>query len=67
MLEHGNKLILADGGMGETKTIQKIGRGLRRTKGKDTVDIVDFLDLKNPNLIRHTGFRISLYSDQGWI
>jgi superfamily II DNA or RNA helicase len=60
-------VILADGGMGETKTIQKIGRGLRTTKDKDTVDIIDFLDLQNNYLLRHTGFRLAIYSEQGWI
>jgi len=60
-------VILADGGMGETKTLQKIGRGLRKTKDKDTVDIVDFLDLHNYHLTRHTGHRLFIYSSQGWI
>ena len=53
--------------MGETKTIQKIGRGLRVTEDKDTVDIVDFMDLHNHHLTRHTGFRLAIYSKQGWI
>jgi superfamily II DNA or RNA helicase len=60
-------VILADGGMGETKTLQKIGRGLRTTEDKDSVDIVDFLDLKNNHLIRHTGFRLGIYSENNWI
>lgn len=39
-----NILILAAGGKARTKTIQRLGRGLRTTKDKKSVLVIDFLD-----------------------
>jgi hypothetical protein len=40
---------------------------MRRTKGKNQAIIVDFLDLGNRHNITHTGDRLAIYSDLGWI
>lgn len=60
-------IINAAGEKSETLTLQKIGRGLRRTDEKDEVIIVDFFDDSHFYLISHFGFRFSLYCEQGWI
>ena len=60
-------LILAGSGRNEKQLLQKIGRVLRRTKGKDQAIIVDFLDLGSRHLILHTGDRLGVYADLGWL
>lgn len=58
-------VINAGGGKDENRTIQTIGRGLRRTETKDTVTLVDFLDTPR-YLAEHTVYRITTYIKQGW-
>ena len=59
-------VINACGGKSEIATLQKIGRGLRKTEGKESVIIVDFLD-KRKNLAEHSIERISIYRKKGWL
>jgi len=59
-------VIYASGGMSDTMTLQVIGRGLRRTKDKDKVEIVDFLDTYK-YLSTHTVNRIQTYVESGWL
>jgi superfamily II DNA or RNA helicase len=59
-------IINAAGGKSEISVLQTIGRGLRRTKEKDTVTVVDFLDL-GKYLSEHTVERLSIYSKNGWL
>jgi len=60
-------VIIAGGGKSEVQTLQKLGRGLRKTKDKDSVTIVDFLDLSHFHLIRQTGERLATYSEYGFL
>lgn len=60
-------LINASAGKKDLVTLQKIGRGLRRTEDKDRVVIVDFFDPCHMYLIRQFGERVSLYCDKGWL
>ena len=60
-------VVLAGGGKSEIQTLQGVGRGLRRTEGKDSVVIVDFLDLSHNHLTRQTGERLGIYSDMNWL
>ena len=60
-------VILSGGGKSEIQTLQGIGRGLRKTKDKDEVVIIDFLDLTHTHLIRQTGERLAIYSENSWI
>jgi superfamily II DNA or RNA helicase len=62
-----NTIILAHLGKSELKTLQNIGRGLRRSDEKDTVTIVDFYDPSHNHLIRHFGERLCLYFDFNWV
>jgi superfamily II DNA or RNA helicase len=59
-------IINAAGGKSEISILQTIGRGLRRTKDKNTVVIVDFLD-SGRYLSEHAIERLSIYSQNGWI
>jgi len=59
-------VVNACGGKSEIMTLQAIGRGLRRTKDKEEVIIVDFFDNSHHYLISHFGERITLYMDNGW-
>ena len=62
-----NTIILAHLGKSELKTLQNIGRGLRRSDDKDTVTIVDFYDSSHNYLIKHFGERLCLYFDMHWV
>ena len=62
-----NAVICASGGKSEIKTLQSIGRGLRKTKEKDEVFIYDFLDTSHRFLIEHFGERMICYSENNWI
>ena len=59
-------VVNACGGKGEIMTLQAIGRGLRSTKDKSEVIVVDFLDI-GKFLSIHAIKRISLYIEQGWM
>ena len=60
-------IINAAGGRSEIATLQTIGRGLRKTKDKDIVNIVDFFDPSSPFLVEHFGERLCLYYEMGWL
>ena len=60
-------VINAGGGKSEIRTIQAIGRGLRKTKDKDTVTIVDFFDPSSTYFVNHFSYRLCLYFEQGWL
>jgi superfamily II DNA or RNA helicase len=57
----------AGGGKDELGVIQTIGRGLRRTHGKDEVIIYDIFDPSHHYLISHFGERITLYMELEWL
>lgn len=61
-----DSVVLAGGGLSEIQTLQKVGRGLRRTKEKDKVLIVDFLDTTHSFLRRHSRERRKIYVAEGW-
>lgn len=60
-------VINASGGKSEVAVLQKIGRGLRRTKGKTEVIIYDFFDNSIGFFVAHFGERFALYCDAGWV
>jgi superfamily II DNA or RNA helicase len=60
-------VINAAGGKSEIAVLQGIGRGLRATAEKDSVLIVDFLDLSHHYLIAHFGERLAIYSAMDWL
>ncbi len=57
-------VILAFGGKANTRTLQAIGRGLRRTKDKKRVEIIDFLDPYR-FLAEHVVARLNIYKKEG--
>jgi len=54
------------GGKSDIRTVQIAGRGLRTTKDKDEIIIVDFLD-PYKYLAQHAIQRIRIYIENGWI
>jgi len=54
-------IILAGDVKANLPTLQKMGRGLRRTDGKTKVTIWDFFDRSSKYFVDHFGERISLY------
>ena len=60
-------VINACGGKSEIMTLQAIGRGLRKTKDKEEVIIVDFFDESHNFLVKHFGKRVTLYMENGWL
>ena len=59
-------IIVAGGGMSEIKAIQKVGRGLRKTATKDSVQVIDFSDLSHKYLRKHSRERVKAYRERGW-
>jgi superfamily II DNA or RNA helicase len=59
--------INAAGQKSEIATLQALGRGLRTTKDKKTVLIIDFKDTGNKYLRRHFRARYAIYKKNGWI
>jgi superfamily II DNA or RNA helicase len=62
-----NAVINAGGGKSEIRTLQNIGRGLRKTTEKDTVWIIDIFDNTHKYLIEHFGERLCCYMDNEWL
>lgn len=52
-------VILASGGKGSVRFLQRIGRGMRLSEGKSEVLVFDFNDWFNPTLSRHSKQRKS--------
>ena len=59
--------INASGGRTEIGTLQKIGRGLRKTKDKSSVLIIDFHDTCHPMLENQFKERMKMYVKNGWV
>jgi superfamily II DNA or RNA helicase len=59
-------LILVGGGESHIKLLQRIGRGLRRKEGDNTLYIHDFMDLHNKYLKRHSLARLEVYRGEGF-
>lgn len=58
-------VVLAGGGKGRLKTIQKVGRSLRPKSGDNTTIVVDFRDRFNVVTHAHFKKRKSLYDEMG--
>lgn len=56
-----SSIVLACGGESTIRSIQRIGRGIRKTKGKEDVVIVDFIDSFHEILLRHSRKRMKTY------
>jgi len=59
-------IILAGGGKSPIKNLQRLGRGLRKTDGKNEVEIVDFYDRGTRWLLSHSRERKNLWENQGF-
>ena len=57
-------VILACGGK---DPLQALGRGMRKTKDKDTLWYYDFFDQSHHYLVSHFGERLCFYLQQGWL
>lgn len=60
-------IILADIGKKDPAVIQAIGRGKRKTARKTVMIVVDLFDDCSTHLIKQFGYRITLYSQLGWL
>jgi superfamily II DNA or RNA helicase len=58
-------LILASGGKSQGRSLQRIGRGLRKWAGKDGLKVVDFYDKSQP-LKAHSEGRLQLWRSEGY-
>lgn len=59
-------LILAGGGKSKIKNLQRVGRGLRLSEGKNTVEIIDFFEEGSRWLRNHAVSRMRTWRDQGF-
>jgi superfamily II DNA or RNA helicase len=59
-------VILAAGGKSHIKLLQRIGRGMRRKEGTNTLKILDFIDDTNKFLLDHSNERIDTYVKEGF-
>lgn len=56
-----SSIIMASGGSSQIKAIQRVGRGIRRSSGKEDVIIIDFLDKFHRVTKSHSNRRIKNY------
>ena len=61
-----NNLIVAGGGKSKIETLQKLGRVLRKAKGKDVAYVYDFHDEGNRFTEEHSLQRANLYKKAGY-
>jgi len=61
-----NTLIIAAGGKSEIRTIQRIGRGLRKKEGGEALEVYDFLD-RGKFLARHSALRKETYEKERFL
>lgn len=61
-----NVLILGGGGKSSLKSIQRVGRSLRKMDGKTKVLIIDFWDNCNKYLLKHSKKRLQTYQKEGF-
>uniref|UniRef100_A0A6M3L859 Putative type III restriction enzyme n=1 Tax=viral metagenome TaxID=1070528 RepID=A0A6M3L859_9ZZZZ len=59
-------VIIGDVGKSHIMVKQVVGRGLRKTKDKEVVEVIDFLD-PYKYLARHTIQRLQIYVNSGWL
>ena len=57
-------IILAGGGRSDKMTIQRVGRVLRKSDGKDEAVIIDFFDKDRSILQKHSQSRLRLYKKE---
>ncbi len=60
-------VILAGGGKSEIKNLQRLGRGLRKTTGKVSLKLVDFIDTGSKTLKKHSEIRKGIWEEQGFV
>lgn len=65
-IENINCLILAGSGKAYKQLLQVIGRGLRKKKGVNEIEIIDFLDDCNRMLEKQTKVRRAYYNKEGF-
>jgi DNA excision repair protein ERCC-3 len=58
-------LVLAGGGKAAHVAVQRIGRGSRVAKGKDRLEVVDFMDTCSRIMWRQSKARLKAYRDMG--
>lgn len=59
-------VVVAAGGASVIAAIQRVGRGMRRSEGKDSFEVVDFDDLGHPWPARHSRARRRSYVAEGY-
>ena len=59
-------VVLAGGGKGHVKLLQRIGRGLRQKVGHNELIVIDFIDDTNEYLLNHSRDRIEIYEQEGF-
>lgn len=62
-----NAVINAAGGKSEIAVLQSLGRGLRTAEGKESILLVDILDLSHHYLTSHLAERLAIYSQEEWL
>lgn len=59
-------LVLAGGGKGYKRLLQRLGRGMRRKEGHNVLMVIDFMDMGDIYLRRHSKTRKAVYEAEGF-
>ena len=65
-VEEIRTLILAGGGKSKIKNLQRLGRGIRLSRGKEEVEVIDFFDEGSRWLRAHARQRKKIWLDEGF-
>lgn len=57
-------LIMGAGNKSLRETLQRVGRGLRRKEGDNTLTVIDFIDKTNKYLYNHSKERLTIYKEE---
>lgn len=59
-----NGILSAGGGASFTRTVQRVGRALRKKSDGSAAEIIDIMDTTNPYLKKHSLKRLSFYEEE---
>lgn len=61
-----DRIVIAGCGKSPVKLLQRLGRGMRRKEGHNSLTVIDFIDTGNQHLLNHAEARLDVYEQEGF-